>query len=81
MEPEVKAALHTLKELRVNGKIAILKTARKDHKCSDCGHLIFKKELHYCLYRGGAGLGDTKFPDRVHEHCIHHYLNLEGQED
>ncbi|GAJ10527.1 unnamed protein product [marine sediment metagenome] len=79
MEAEVKVALHTLKELRVKGKIATLRRARKSHKCNHCGLLIEKGEEHYCVYTGGAGLYNLKFPDRVHRECITDYLNTGGK--
>ncbi len=68
MDAEVKTAL------RVNGKIAQLTRARKGHKCTDCGLLIEKGDEYYCIYQGGAGLGNIKFPDRCHQACLDNYL-------
>ena len=78
MDTEVKVSLHTLKELRVSGKIAILRIARKCYKCAECGLPIGIRETHYCVYIGGAGLGNIKFPDRIHEDCINENLNIGG---
>ncbi|KKN59520.1 hypothetical protein LCGC14_0541340 [marine sediment metagenome] len=79
MDTEVKAALHTFNDLRVGGKIAQMARAKTGHKCDDCGLPIEKGTDYYCVYIGGAGLGDTKFPDRVHQECINAYLNLGGK--
>lgn len=74
MDTEVKTAPHTLRERRANGKIAIPRKARKGSKCDQCGLPIEKGTDYYCVYFGGAGLGDIKFPDRVHEECINDHL-------
>lgn len=67
---EVKTALRTFKELRVRGQVATLVPARRGAKCSDCGYPIQKGEEHYCVYTGGPGFSNLKFPDRFHIHCI-----------
>ena len=73
---DIRAALKTLGELRVNGKILQLVQARKGHKCTDCGLPIEPQEYYYRVYRGGAGLADIKFPDTVHKHCMEKVYNL-----
>ena len=78
MDSEDKVAL-PLREIRVWGKRAILRRARKVHECAASGLPIERGEDHYCVYICGAGLGDTKFPDRVHIECIHDYLNFGGK--
>ena len=76
MDAEVRTAL---KELRVRGKVATLTRARKVHECSSCGTPIEKGKDYYCIYLAGAGLGDMKFPDRIHKECINDYLNTGGK--
>ena len=49
--------------------VSIKRQARKDYKCSKCGQQINKGELHRCIYIGGGGLGNLKFPDREHLNC------------
>ena len=49
--------------------VSIERRAKKDYKCSKCGQLINKGELHRCIYIGGGGLGSLKFPDREHLNC------------
>ena len=77
MDSEVKTA--PLKEIRVWGKVAKLRRARKRHKCAASGLPIERGEEHYCVYICGAGLGDAKFPDRVRIECINDYLNFGGK--
>ena len=85
MDAEVKVPL---KVIRVWGKIATLRRARKEHKCAASGLPIEKGEDYYCVHIGGASLGDTRLPDRVrsecipdrvHIECIHDYLNFGGK--
>ncbi len=71
MDTEVQASHKALKELRVNGKIAQMVKARKDHKCSECGLPIKSGTEYYRVYLGGAGLGNLKYPDHVHIYCFH----------
>ncbi len=79
MDTEAKVELNPFKELRFGGKIAQLTRARKGYKCVASGLPIEKGEEHYCVYIGGAGLGDTKFPDRVRVEYINDYLNIGGK--
>lgn len=70
MDSEALIGLQILRELKVPGGIAVLRTARKGYKCCECGLPIEPDELHYCIYLGGAGLGNLKFPDRKHTDCV-----------
>jgi len=70
MEKETLIGLQVLSELKVRGGIATLRVARKGHKCCECGLPIELGEPHYCIYIGGAGLGNLKFPDRKHVRCV-----------
>lgn len=70
MDAEIIASHRVLKELRVNGKIAQLVKARKDHKCSECGLPIEARTEYYRVYIGGAGLGNLKYPEHVHICCL-----------
>lgn len=79
MDTEVKVALHTLKELRANGKIAIPRKARKGSKCDQCGLPIEKGSDYYCVYVGGAGLGNIKFPTRCHVDCLEGFLDAKNK--
>ena len=76
MEAEVKVPV---KVIRVWGKRAILRRARKEHTCSSSGLPIEKGTDYYCVYICGAGLKNTIFPARVHVECIHDYLNFRGR--
>lgn len=67
---EVKATLHTLRELKAKGSIACLTKARTPHDCKKCPLPIEPGEEYYCVYLGGAGLGNLKFPDRYHKRCL-----------
>ena len=67
---EVKAGIKALKELRLNGKIATLRHARKAHKCSECGFPIPADTDYYEVVYAGSGLGGLKFPDYVHVECM-----------
>lgn len=59
-----------MKEVRCHGYIATRRTARKGHKCTQCGMPIEPKEEYYEVVRGGGGLGWLKFPERVHIDCL-----------
>ncbi|MBA7643613.1 hypothetical protein ES703_51344 [subsurface metagenome] len=78
MDSEAKVAL-PLKVIRVWGKRAILRRARKGYECSCCGLPIEKGKDYYCVYICGAGLKDKIFPARVRVECIHDYLNFGGK--
>lgn len=67
---EVKAGREVLKEIRLNGKIATLRQARKAHKCSECGFPIPTGTNYYEVVYAGSGLGSLKFPDRFHIECL-----------
>lgn len=69
-----------MERLRVNGKIATLRRARKSHKCIECGLIIEPRTQYYEVILAGSGLGNLKFPDRVCEECIKSYLNI-GETD
>lgn len=69
MQPTTIAAQKVLKELGIPGGILEIVRARKSHKCNKCGLPINPGEKHYCIYRGGGGLGSIKFPDRFHITC------------
>lgn len=77
---EVKIALRTFKELRIRGQIAALIRARKGYKCADCGFPIEKGEEHYCVYTGGPGFSNLKFPDRIHIQCVEGDVNAPNSE-
>jgi hypothetical protein len=58
-------------ELRINGKIAFLRRARKQHRCKNCPLPIARGQFYYEVTYGGSGLGSIKFPIRVHYgHCL-----------
>lgn len=76
MDAEVKAPL---KVIRVWGKRAILRSARKEHKCAASGIPIEKGKDYYCVYICGASLKNTIFPARVRVEFIHDYLNFGGK--
>ena len=60
-----------LKEIRANGRIAQLVTARKGHTCSRCGLPIEPGTKYYRVYIGGGGLGNLKYPEHTHTYCFH----------
>ena len=60
-------------EVKIRGRVLTIRTARKWHKCSECGLPIFPQEQYYQVTIGGGGLGSLKFPDRVHQNCIENY--------
>jgi len=74
MDTENRVAVDTPEILRVNGKIATLRRARKTHKCVECGLPIEPKTHYYSVTLGGSGLGSLKFPDDIHIECINKYL-------
>lgn len=67
---EAKFGVKVLKELRLNGKIATLRQARKAHTCADCGLPIAKGTYYYEVVYAGSGLGSLKFPERNHIECL-----------
>lgn len=58
------------KVVMLNGKIAKLRNARKQHQCSECPLAIDKDAEYYEIVIGGGGLGSNKFPDRAHPDCL-----------
>lgn len=67
---EVKAGIKVLKELRLNGKIATLRHARKSHTCKECPLPIESGTDYYEVVYAGSGLGGLKFPYRYHIDCL-----------
>ena len=60
-----------ISDFRYEGRIAqLVKWPRKSHSCSECREVIEKGEPHYTVVWGGAGLGNIKFPARVHVACL-----------
>jgi len=79
MDKENGVAVNTPKILRVNGKQATLRRARKVHKCTECGLLIEPGKFYYeVILTGGSGVGGFLYPDHVHDQCIDNYLNIGG---
>lgn len=70
MNEETKAANGALKELRIYGKIATMRKARKGHKCHGCGEPIDPGTYYYEIVIGGGGLGSLKYPERTHITCV-----------
>lgn len=52
------------------GRIALLRKARKFHRCGVCQELIDKGNQYYSITIGGGGLCSLKFPERVHCDCL-----------
>jgi len=66
-----------LPDIRVDGRIAqLVKWPRKAHRCKECGGAIEVCEPHYTVTWGGAGLGNIKFPTRVHVACLPQHLGM-----
>ena len=82
MDAEVKAPL---KVIRVWGKRAILRSARKEHKCAASGLPIEKGKDYYCVYHTGATFGAPNYGVpfgagvSVQVRCINDYLNFGGK--
>ena len=58
-------------EIRQNGKIAILRRARKQQTCKQCPAPITCGRYYWEVTLAGSGLGSIKFPTRVHYgHCL-----------
>ncbi len=80
MDEEAMTVIHALKDIAVPGKVAQLRRATKVFDCAaSCGDPIEEGEEYYCVYLCGAGLGNIKFPDRLHIRCIDHHLNPGGK--
>jgi len=62
------------KTIREGNAIATLTLARKQHRCVQCPKPILAGAYYYAIICGGAGLGSTKFPDRVHSDCLQPYF-------
>lgn len=45
---------------------ALVRNPRKPHICAECRSLIDAGTPYYAVVYGGAGLGNIKFPKRVH---------------
>lgn len=64
-------------DFRHEGRIAqLVKWPRKSHPCRECRGEIGKGEPHYTVTWGGAGLGNIKFPTRVHVACLANHLAM-----
>ena len=57
-----------------NGRRATLTKARVPHRCCHCQEYIATKAHYYAITINGSGLGNTKFPDRVHTGCLRNYF-------
>ena len=63
--------------IRLDGRIAeLVKWPRRPHRCKECGGGIEICESHYTVIWGGAGLGNIKFPARVHVACLPQHFNM-----
>lgn len=67
-QPEMYPALE--KEIRQNGKIALLKRARKDHQCKECRRRIVRGNRYYQVFIAGGGYTNRAHPVRVHPYCL-----------
>ncbi len=63
------------KTIVYNGKTFTLIKAKKEHRCIGCPHPILHGEDYWSITLNGAGLGSTKFPDRIHKgDCLSKYI-------
>lgn len=67
---EVRAAQKALAKLGVKNALVTIFKSRKRHDCKECPAPIEPGEEYYCVYLGGAGLGNIKYPDRYHKRCL-----------
>jgi hypothetical protein len=65
------------RDFRHEGRIACLvKHPARQYSCRECRGIIEKGEPHYMVTWGGAGLGNIKFPSRVHVACLPRNLGM-----
>lgn len=61
--------------VRHDGRIAeLVKASRKPHRCRVCPEPIQTGEPYYQVTYGGGGLGNIKYPNRVHAVCLPQYI-------
>lgn len=65
--------------LYVNKKVLQRRRARKPFSCHQCRQQINPGEDYYSITYGGGGLGDQKYPDRIHLKCIDAYFGEEKE--